>query len=195
VLSCIGIAKADQLRQLLRVQFIDAGAVGMLLCHRALSAAIRGHVRFQRVSERECPTRIHGITPSHKRPKRSPSILPATKTKIRIHDHRSIDADQRWLRVGRLRFQRVRTAHHSQPLVHDLTTDNADGIVLCTGRPVSNGNIVDRAAPGALKFTDGTLPRLIRHRANHAPAVNACKTEYCAVSLRVEGARVWLEVK
>ena len=46
VLSCIGIAKADQLRQLLRVQFMDAGAVGMLLAHRAWNAAIGGHVRF-----------------------------------------------------------------------------------------------------------------------------------------------------
>jgi hypothetical protein len=46
VLSRIGIAKADQLRQLLRVQFIDAGAVGMLLAHRAWSAAIGGQVWF-----------------------------------------------------------------------------------------------------------------------------------------------------
>jgi hypothetical protein len=73
--------------------------------------------------------------------------------------------DQRCLRVGRLRFQRVRTAHRAVPLVHDLTANNADGIVLCTRRTVGNGNIVDRAAPGALKFIDGTLPRLIRHHA------------------------------
>jgi hypothetical protein len=46
VLSCIGIAKADQLRQLLRVQFIDAGAVGMLLAHRTWSATIGGQVWF-----------------------------------------------------------------------------------------------------------------------------------------------------
>jgi hypothetical protein len=46
LLSCIGIAKADQLRQLLRVQFIDAGAVGMLLAHRAWSATICGQVWF-----------------------------------------------------------------------------------------------------------------------------------------------------
>ena len=68
--------------------------------------------------------------------------------------------------MGRLRFQRVRTAYRSVPLVHDFLTNNADGIVLCTGRTVGNGNIVDRAAPGALKFIDGTLPRLIRHDAN-----------------------------
>ena len=98
-----------------------------------------------------------------------------------------MDADQRWLRVGRLRFQRGRTAHHSQPLVHEFTADNADGIVLCTGRSVDNGNIVDRAAPGALKFINGTLPRLICHDANHAPAANARKTEYCAMSLLVAG--------
>jgi hypothetical protein len=46
VLSCIGIAKADQLRQLLRVQFIDADAVGILLAHRAWSATIGGQVWF-----------------------------------------------------------------------------------------------------------------------------------------------------
>src|SRR5229473_3041759 len=34
------------------------------------------------------------------------------------------------------------------------------------GRTVGNGNIVDRAAPGALKFTDGMLPRSIRHDAS-----------------------------
>jgi hypothetical protein len=37
---------------------------------------------------------------------------------------------------------------------------------LCTARPVGNGNIADRAAPGALKFTDGTLPRTIRYDPN-----------------------------
>jgi hypothetical protein len=46
VLSCIGIAKTDQLRQLLGVQFIDTGAVGMLLAHRTWSAAIGSQVWF-----------------------------------------------------------------------------------------------------------------------------------------------------
>ena len=75
-----------------------------------------------------------------------------------------MDADQRWLRMGGLRFQRIRTAHRSVPLVHDLLTNIADGIVVCAGRKVGNGNIVDRAAPSALKFIYGTLPRLILHR-------------------------------
>ena len=71
--------------------------------------------------------------------------------------------------MGWLRFQRVRTAHRAVPLVHDLTANNADRIVLRTGRTVGNGNIVDRAAPGALKFINGTLPRLIRHDATMRP--------------------------
>jgi hypothetical protein len=29
----------------------------------------------------------------------------------------------------------------------------------------------------------------------HAPTANSCKTEYCAVSLLVDGDRVWLEIK
>jgi len=61
-------------------------------------------------------------------------------------------ADQRWLRIGRLRFQRVRTAHRSVPLVQDLLTNIADGIVVGTGSNAGNGNIVDRSALGALKF-------------------------------------------
>ena len=68
--------------------------------------------------------------------------------------------------MGRLRFQRVRTAHRSVPLVHDLLTNIADRIVVCADSKVGNGNIVDRAAPGALKFIYGTLLRLIRHHAN-----------------------------
>jgi hypothetical protein len=60
----------------------------------------------------------------------------------------------------------VRTAHRSVPLVHDLLTNIADGIVVCTGSKAGNGNIVDRVALGALKFIYGTLPRLIRHHAN-----------------------------
>jgi hypothetical protein len=52
------------------------------------------------------------------------------------------------------------------PLIHDLLTNIADGIVVCTGSKAGNGNIVDRAALGALKFIYGTLPRLIRHHAN-----------------------------
>jgi hypothetical protein len=71
--------------------------------------------------------------------------------------------------MGRLRFQRVRTAYRPVPLVHDLTADNADGIILRTGRTMGNRNIVDRAAPGALKFIDGTLPRLINHDATMRP--------------------------
>ena len=51
------------------------------------------------------------------------------------------------------------------PLVHDLLTNIADRIVVCADSKVGNGNIVDRAAPGALKFIYGTLPRL-RHHAN-----------------------------
>ena len=67
---------------------------------------------------------------------------------------------------GRLRFQRVRTAHRSVPLVHDLLTNIADSIVVCTGSKAGNGNIVDRAALRALKFIYGTLPHLIRHHAS-----------------------------
>ena len=58
-----------------------------------------------------------------------------------------------------------RTAHRSVPLVHDLLTNIADSIVVCTGSKAGNGNIVDRAALRALKFIYGTLPRL-RHRTN-----------------------------
>ena len=72
----------------------------------------------------------------------------------------------KWLHVGKLRFQRVRTAHRSVPLVHDLLTNIADSIVVCTGSKAGNSNIVYRAAHGALKFVYGTLPRLIRHHAN-----------------------------
>ena len=68
--------------------------------------------------------------------------------------------------IGSPRFQRVRTVHRSVPLVHDLLTNIADGIVVCTGSKAGNGNIVDRAALCALKFIYGTLPRLIRHHAN-----------------------------
>ena len=68
--------------------------------------------------------------------------------------------------MGGLRFQRVRTAHRSVPLVHDLLTNIADGIVVGTGSKAGNGNIVDRAALGALKFIYGTSPCLIRHDAN-----------------------------
>ena len=95
---------------------------------------------------------------------------------------------------GRLRFQRVRTAHRSVPLVHDLLTNVADSIVVCTGSKAGNGNIVDRAALRALKFIYGTLPRS-RHPREHAPTANPCKTEYCAVSLLVDRDRVWLEIK
>jgi len=70
------------------------------------------------------------------------------------------------LRIGRLRFQRVRTAHRSVPFVHDLLTNIADSIVVCAGTKAGNGNIVYCAAHGALKFVYGTLPCLIRHRAN-----------------------------
>ena len=70
------------------------------------------------------------------------------------------------------------------PLVHDLLTNIADSIVVCTGTKAGNGNIVYRAAHGALKFVYATLPRLIRH---HAPTANACKTEYCAMSLLIRG--------
>jgi hypothetical protein len=59
--------------------------------------------------------------------------------------------------------------HRSVPFVHDFTTNNADRIVLCTGRPGGNGNIVDRAGPDALKFIDGTAPRPIRHAATMRP--------------------------
>jgi hypothetical protein len=52
------------------------------------------------------------------------------------------------------------------PLVHDFLTNIADGIVVRAGSQAGYGNIVDRAAPGALKFIYGTLPRLIRHHAN-----------------------------
>jgi hypothetical protein len=64
-----------------------------------------------------------------------------------------------------MRFQRVGTAHRSVPLVHDLLTNIADNIVVCTGGEAGNGNIVNRAAQGALKFIYGTLARLIRHHA------------------------------
>jgi hypothetical protein len=52
------------------------------------------------------------------------------------------------------------------PLVHDFLTNSADGIVVRAGSNVGYGNIVDRAALGALKFIYGTLPRLIPHHAN-----------------------------
>ena len=110
-----------------------------------------------------------------------------TKTTIAVYCHGQIDADQRRLRIGGLPFQRVRTAHRSVPLVHDLLTNIADGIGVCTGSKAGNGNIVDRAALGALKFIYGTSPRLIRHQAKHAPTANGCKTEYCAMSLLVGG--------
>jgi hypothetical protein len=104
---------------------------------------------------------------------------------------RLLDADQRRLRVGRLRFQRVRTAYRSVPLVHDFTADNADRIVLRTGRPVGNGNIVDCAAPGALKFIDGTLPRLIRHgaimRLRRTPARLNTVQRACALGVVTRG--------
>ena len=45
-------------------------------------------------------------------------------------------------------------------------TNIADSIVVCTGTKAGNGNIVYRAAHGALKFVYGTLPCLIRHHAN-----------------------------
>ena len=59
----------------------------------------------------------------------------------------------------------VYAAHRSVPLVHDLLTNIADGIVVCTGSKAGNGNIVDRSVLGALKFVYGALPRLIRHHA------------------------------
>jgi hypothetical protein len=46
VLTCVWITKADQLHQFLRVQFIPARAVSILLRHRALRATIGGHVSF-----------------------------------------------------------------------------------------------------------------------------------------------------
>ena len=67
--------------------------------------------------------------------------------------------------MGRRRFQRVRTADRSVPLVHDLLTNIADRIVVGTDSKVGDGNIIDRAAPRTLKFIDGTLPRWIRHHA------------------------------
>jgi hypothetical protein len=63
-------------------------------------------------------------------------------------------------------FQRVRSANRSLPLVQDLLSNIADRIVVRASSNASNGNIVDRAALGALKFIHGTLPRLIRHRQN-----------------------------
>jgi hypothetical protein len=52
------------------------------------------------------------------------------------------------------------------PLVHDLLTNIADRIVVGTGSKAGNGNIVDRAAFGALEFIYGTSPCLIGHDAN-----------------------------
>jgi hypothetical protein len=59
----------------------------------------------------------------------------------------------------------VYARRRSVPLVHDLLTNIADSIVVCTGTKAGNGNIVYRAAHGALKFVYGILPRL-RHHAN-----------------------------
>src|ERR1700686_4206038 len=103
-----------------------------------------------------------------------------------------IYADQRWLRIGSLRFQRVRTAHRSVPLVHDLLTNIADSIVVCTGSKAGNCNIVDRAALRALEIHLWNFAALASSH-EHAPTANPCKTEYCAVSLLVDGDRVWLE--
>jgi hypothetical protein len=67
-------------------------------------------------------------------------------------------------------------AHRSVPLVHDLLTNIADRIVVCTGSKACNGDIVDRAALRAL-------------------TANSCKTEYCAISLLVADFHLWLEIE
>jgi hypothetical protein len=91
-------------------------------------------------------------------------------------------------------FQRVRTTHRSVPLVHDLLTNIADSIVVCTGSKAGNGNIVDRAALRALKFIYGTPPRL-RHHANMRLRRTHARLNNVQLSLRADGDHVWLEIK